>query len=245
MCFVGHGAFGVIGKRAWLSYFGVVGIGPELGWKLEPWVGMFDITMGVLMLLTPRRAIAYWMVAWAIWTALLRPLAGEPFWEALERGGNYGVPATIIVLMATDPVFGAARWRALTPAVLARLRWVLTATVALLLVGHGALGVIGKHGLEVNYSSVMSASTASLITPYVGWFEIALALAVLVRPSSPLLLCVAAWKLLTEMLFLTAGSPVWEVVERGGSYVGPIALAMVLALEKNRVDADRRGQPHG
>jgi hypothetical protein len=37
--FVGHGAFGILTKAAWVPYFGVVGIPPELGWKLMPLIG--------------------------------------------------------------------------------------------------------------------------------------------------------------------------------------------------------------
>ena len=43
-----------------------------------------------------------------------------------------------------------------------------------------------------------------------------------------LLLFVAAWKLATEFLFVTAGAPIWEFVERAGSYAAPIALAVLL-----------------
>jgi hypothetical protein len=54
------------------------------------------------------------------------------------------------------------------------------------------------------------------------------------------------WKLATEMLFLSAGAPVWEVVERGGSYLAPLALFVMLshrAALKHRivlVDAEAR-----
>jgi len=60
-----------------------------------------------------------------------------------------------------------------------------------------------------------------------GWFEIALAALVVWRPATGLLLFVAAWKLVTESLFLVAGAPVWEFVERAGSYAAPLALAML------------------
>ena len=65
--------FGVITKEAWVPYFGVAGIGREMAFRLMPLVVALDILMGCLMLLGPRPAIAYWMIAWATWTALLRP----------------------------------------------------------------------------------------------------------------------------------------------------------------------------
>lgn len=217
LCFVGHGAFGIIGKEAWLPYFAVAGIGPATGRALEPWIGTLDVVLGCLMLARPRMAIGAWMALWATWTALLRPLAGEPFWEALERAGNYGVPAALVLWMMFDGELARRR-----------IRIVLQGTVALLMIGHGALGVIGKHGLVVNLSSVLPAGAASLVTPYLGWLEILLALAVLVRPSVSLLVGIAVWELATESLFITAGAPFWEVVERGGSYAAPIALTLLL-----------------
>ena len=108
MCFVGHGAFGIVTKQAWVPYFAVAGVGRDAAYTLMPLIGAVDITLGCLILLRPRPAIALWMVVWAVWTALLRPLAGEPVWEAVERAGNYGVPATLLILMSRG-----AGWRGL------------------------------------------------------------------------------------------------------------------------------------
>jgi len=44
-----------------------------------------------------------------------------------------------------------------------------------------------------------------------------------------LLLLVAAWKLATEALFPLTGAPIWEFIERGGSYAAPLALAALMA----------------
>ena len=62
-----------------------------------------------------------------------------------------------------------------------------------------------------------------------GWFEIGLAMAVAIRPAAGLLVFVAAWKLATESLFIVAGAPIWEFVERAGSYAAPLALGVLLA----------------
>jgi hypothetical protein len=64
----------------------------------------------------------------------------------------------------------------------------------------------------------------------VGWFELGLAAAVAARPVVPLLVLVTAWKLATESLFIVAGEPFWEFVERAGSYAAPLALAVLLRL---------------
>lgn len=234
LCFVGHGAFGIITKRAWVPYFGVVGIGSNTAYHLMPLIGLLDITMGCVMLLTPRPVVVYWMVAWAAWTALLRPLSGESVWEALERAGNFGVPAAVLAMIHQPKSLGGAfrrlRFRVLDASLLPRLQFVLLLTAVLLLAGHGALGLMGKPGLTANYAAVFPDNAAAIMTPVLGAFELALAVLLSRRPSVSLALFIALWKLATESLFLAAGAPFWEIVERGGSYAAPLALAIVLSL---------------
>ncbi|HSJ09980.1 MAG TPA: hypothetical protein VK928_08695, partial [Longimicrobiales bacterium] len=98
LCFIGHGAFGFITKAAWLPYFGVIGIPAEWAWRLMPIVGAIDVLAGMAILFGPSRLPLVYMVTWALWTALLRPLAGEPVFETLERAGNYGVPLAFLML---------------------------------------------------------------------------------------------------------------------------------------------------
>src|SRR6202012_713729 len=79
MCFIGHGAFGIITKPIWANYFAVFGIGHDMAYKLMPVLGSFDILLGLIMLVKPIRAIALWLVIWGGITASLRTLTGEPF----------------------------------------------------------------------------------------------------------------------------------------------------------------------
>ena len=235
-------------KRAWLPYFAVANIGPDTAYRLMPMIGALDIAMGCLVLLRPRRATLYWMALWAVWTALLRPLSGESWWEAVERAGNYGMPIVMIVMLASwrgiVGFFGSARFGELTPELLHRVKIVLVVVVALLLIGHGALGVESKRGLITNYASIIPQDLAARATPWIGGGEIALAIALARWPSVPLALFAAFWKLSTESLFVVAGQPFWEIVERGGSYAAPVALAVVLILaararERSAPDAIR------
>ncbi|MDQ3172513.1 MAG: hypothetical protein M3Q91_02240 [Acidobacteriota bacterium] len=53
--YVGHGAFGIITKRAWLPYFAFVGISEPTAFKLMPLIGTLDIAMGILVLFLPIR----------------------------------------------------------------------------------------------------------------------------------------------------------------------------------------------
>lgn len=215
-CFIGHGAFGFITKAAWLPYFGVVGIPEAWAWRLMPIVGAVDVTAGMWVLFAPRGLPLVYMSVWALWTALLRPLSGESVFEAVERAANYGVPFALLTLTVMPK---------------ARVASILQWTTALLLAGHGALGAInGKATLSTHYATI---GLPPVTTAFVGWFEIALAIAVLVRPAIGLLLFVAAWKIATESLFLVAGAPIWEFVERAGSYAAPIALAAMVRIPEN------------
>lgn len=229
-CYIGHGAFGVMGKEAWLPYFAVAGIGPDLAWTLMPVVGSFDILIGILALVTPRPAVLVYAATWGVWTALLRPLSGESVLETLERAGNYGVPIAFLILagVAWRPTL---RWlrevevSALTPERRRSVTMALRITVATLLIGHGGLALLGKP-LLADHLAALGLPDGSLAL--VGAFEMALAAAVLVKPIPGLLLGILAWKVGTEALYPITGAPFWEFVERAGSYVAPLALWLMV-----------------
>ena len=228
-CFIGHGAFGVITKAAWVPYFAVGGVNEAWAWRLMPWIGWMDITVGILALVRPCRALFGWAAVWTIWTALLRPLSGEPFWEALERAGNYGVPLAILAGIGLSGSWFGRLPSVQTPlAARGRLAWSLRLTTFLLLVGHAGLGFFShKAGLARHYGALGVADPAALV-PQVGLFEFFLAGLVLVLPRPGLLLAVCFWKIAAETLFLVSGAPVWEFIERFGSYTAPLALALLL-----------------
>jgi hypothetical protein len=60
-----------------------------------------------------------------------------------------------------------------------------------------------------------------------GAIEVALAMVVLLVPRPGLLAGVALWKIGTEMLYPMAGAPIWEWIERGGSFAAPLLLAIL------------------
>ena len=101
--FVGHGAFGVLTKQAWVPYFTLFGFPEAWAWTLMPVVGSVDITLGVLALVAPTRAGLLYMGCWGFFTALLRPLAGEGGWEFLERSYNFGVPWLMLWMHGVSP----------------------------------------------------------------------------------------------------------------------------------------------
>jgi len=248
LCFIGHGAFGFITKAAWLPYFAVVGIPEVWAWRLMPLVGAVDVTAGMMVLFAPRRFALGYMTLWALWTALLRPLSGEPVFETIERAGNYGVPFALLVISGWPR--NLRGWFSSTPPApvshllaadgrqqLAVLQRALQIATVLLLAGHGALGAIsGKSLFATHYAAV---GLPDGLTASIGWFELGLAAIIAVRPFASVLLFACAWKLATESLFIAAGAHVWELVERAGSFAAPLALALLM----QRVAADEHEAP--
>jgi hypothetical protein len=241
LCFIGHGAFGFITKAAWVPYFGLVGISESWAYTLMPLIGAVDVTVGMAVLFAPRRVALGYMALWAVWTALLRPFSGDSVFEAVERAGNYGVPFALLLYSGFPRTSGdwLGRVTALPPsrAQLDLVKRALHVTTVMLLAGHGALGAItGKAVLAKHFAAL--GMTGS-IAPVLGWGELALAACIAVRPSVALLVVAAAWKLASESLFLVAGDPVWELVERAGSYAAPFALALLL-MQSGQGDRSRR-----
>jgi hypothetical protein len=244
LCFIGHGAFGFITKAAWVPYFAVVGIPEAWAWRLMPMVGAVDVMAGMAVLYAPRALPLVYMAVWATWTALLRPFAGEPVWEAFERAGNYGVPLALLALTGWPRSLGGL-WRDAGHAVRdddagRGAQVILQCSTVLLLIGHGALGALTvKPQLTAHWASIALPSTTTVLA---GWLEIALALAIALRAWPALLIVAAMWKLATESLWLVSGAPVWEFVERAGSYAAPLALAaLVVARTRSRSRREQGG----
>jgi len=227
MCFIGHGAFGIITKPIWCNYFAVFGIGHDMAYRLMPIAGAVDIVMGIVMLAYPIRAIAGWLVIWGIITASLRPLSGEPFAEFIERAGNFGAPLALLLLSGGSVAKVSAWLRPINPNIAADAKTMARVTICLrvigflLLLGHGWLNIFEKKGLISQYAALGFANPV-VVAHVVGTFEILAACTVLVRPMRPVLMIFLIWKAGSELFY-----PHWEIfewVERGGSYGTILAL---------------------
>ncbi len=235
MEFVGHGAAGISLKEGWVRYFAVFGFDRQTIFFLMPVVGVVDISLGILGFVSPRRWALVWCAFWGLMTATLRPLSGESIWEVLDRAGNYGGPLAFLVLSGLpraprdwiDPV----RWRPVTRATLKRLAVILQWITALVLIGHGAYGaLLQKPQLLDQYTKVGLTSLpfiGSGFEPGLGWFEISLGLGIALRPVRALVLTAFLYKIGTELLYPLTGYPLYEFVERGFTYVAPLALFLV------------------
>ncbi len=232
MCFIGHGAFGIITKPIWCNYFAVFGITHDMAYRLMPLLGSFDILLGILILVYPIRIIPAWLVVWAILTAFLRPLSGEPFAEFLERAGNYGAPLVFLLLSgnlqknAAAILVPAPSDTALDEKALRTVTIGLRVIVFLLLAGHGWLNMIEKKGLLSQYEG-LGFSHPAAIARLVGIAETGAALTLLLRPSRSMVIVLLLWKMGSELFY--PHYELFEWIERGGSY--GVLLALWFALE--------------
>lgn len=253
LCFIGHGAWGVITKAGWLPFYNVFGIQPDFAYMTMPLVGSMDIVLGIILLFAPLRAIMLYMGIWAVFTALLRPMAGMGWWEFLERGGNYGAPLAMLYLSGLYPRV-KDYFKVLPEPVLDRdsartMAFHLRIYAAFLMIGHGGYcAFVHKKMLIDHFASVHlppqgMMSDLQFITA-VGWFELVLGVLIFLKPWRWLCLLIVFWKLSTEFLYVTHGPIVWDIfefIERWGSYGVPLALYFLMdpknvlpqAFEKN------------
>jgi len=233
LCFIGHGTWGLITKSGWLPFFASQGIEPEVAWKLQPLIGLFDILMAIILLRKPNRTILIWMFLWALWTAILRPLAGNlekvevdgewivqlatdsmrvakmQTWEFWERAGNWGPP---FILLVMGGAFALTRKDLLTPysdptikeSTIDTVFFLCKACLSLLLIGHGGFGfAVEKKMLIDHWQSIGVNADVAFITQ-IGYAEFALGVLIFIVPVRPIILLALVWKLFTEILYVPA-----------------------------------------
>ena len=96
--FFGHGVFALMVKAGWIPYFTAVGISESAAMILLPLIGLMDIAIAILALVKPMKWVLVWATAWAFITALIRPIAGEPIWDFVERTANWAVPLALLAM---------------------------------------------------------------------------------------------------------------------------------------------------
>jgi len=105
--FLGHGVFALQGKKDWIGWFAQFGISDTgTATQLLFLLGVIDIVLGILILIKPVRLALLWMVFWGFWTALVRPLVGEPIWDFIERFANWGAPLALLLIIGRPKSLG-------------------------------------------------------------------------------------------------------------------------------------------
>ena len=98
--FVGHGVFALQGKPQWVGWIQqFTGVGASTAGQLLFLIGLMDLAVALVVLVRPVRPVLLWAALWGFWTALLRPLVGEPVWDFVERWANWGVPLALFLLL--------------------------------------------------------------------------------------------------------------------------------------------------
>lgn len=104
--FVGHGVFALQGKKAWVGWISqLTGAGAETAGTLLFLIGAMDLFVALIILLKPIRVALLWAAFWGFWTALVRPLVGEPIWDFIERWSNWGAPLALLLIMGWPKTF--------------------------------------------------------------------------------------------------------------------------------------------
>lgn len=96
--FLGHGVFALQAKAGWIPYFTAIGISESTAATLLPMIGIVDVLVALFVLVWPFRLLLVWAALWGFWTALLRPIAGEPVWDFIERWTNWAAPLALLAL---------------------------------------------------------------------------------------------------------------------------------------------------
>ncbi len=102
--FFGHAMFAVQGKAAWIPWVQkFLPLSNAGAIQFLFWIGVLDIIIALVVLVKPFRPVVLWAVFWGFWTALLRPIVGESFWDFIERWTNWAAPlALYFVLRSKD-----------------------------------------------------------------------------------------------------------------------------------------------
>ena len=258
--FIFHGAWGIVGKEAWIPFFGFAGIGPESAVVLQRLVGVMDITLGLITMFAPTRWALIWIIVWAVWTASLRPLTGSAWWYFLERSGNYGPPIAFLIYAGWGRNINGwlmpIKSFALSINKIKAIKWVLRISIGVQLITHGLYGVIeGKEVLIGHFSSVGLPGTLMdpeyfLLT--IGWMEIAMGALILLKPFRAALVLVILWEVFLGLLYPISGLPetehaqiyqVFRTLERFGDYAGPFALLYLMSFKPEPARTERAPDP--
>jgi hypothetical protein len=97
--FFGHGMFAFNGKEQWIGWMQqLTGVDTATAIMLLTFVGLMDILVALIVLFKPVRVVFLWAALWGFWTAILRPIVGEPIWDFVERWANWGAPLALLLM---------------------------------------------------------------------------------------------------------------------------------------------------
>ncbi|HLC22438.1 MAG TPA: hypothetical protein VJJ79_01560 [Candidatus Nanoarchaeia archaeon] len=96
--FLGHGIFALQVKESWIPLLTTFGFSDATATTLLPFIGSMDIVVAFFALFWPLRIVLMWATFWGFATALIRPIAGQPIWEFVERTANWAAPFALLLI---------------------------------------------------------------------------------------------------------------------------------------------------
>ncbi|MBI3032485.1 hypothetical protein HYY69_03350 [Candidatus Woesearchaeota archaeon] len=96
--FLGHGVFALMIKKSWIPYLTIVGFSEQTATTLLFLIGITDICVALFALFKPLKIVLLWATIWGFATALIRPIAGEPIWDFVERSANWAAPLALLII---------------------------------------------------------------------------------------------------------------------------------------------------
>ncbi|RJP44141.1 hypothetical protein C4587_02300 [Candidatus Parcubacteria bacterium] len=101
--FFGHGVFALQGKEAWIGWIArLIGVGDGPAGQVLFLIGLMDLAIALIVLVRPISWLLLWAAFWGFWTALVRPIVGEPVWDFVERWANWGAPLALFFLLKKE-----------------------------------------------------------------------------------------------------------------------------------------------
>lgn len=94
--FLGHGALALGGKADWVNWISqMIKVDAGLATQLLLLIGAADVLVALWVLIKPWKPVLLWAAFWGFWTALVRPLVGQSWWDFIERFANWGAPLAL------------------------------------------------------------------------------------------------------------------------------------------------------
>ncbi len=115
------------------------------------------------------------------------------------------------------------------------IEWILRIGVAGEFIGHGLLALGGKADWIKWISQMIGASpeVSATLLGWIGAFDLVVALIVLLRPVSAILLWAAFWGFWTALVRPLVGVGWLDFVERSTNWAAPLALLLLRGWPKN------------
>jgi hypothetical protein len=106
--FIGHGMIALLNLNpkwaGWVQYF--LPVSHDAAITILTLVGLMDLLVALIVLVKPFRLVLLWSVFWGFWTALMRPIVGEPIWDFVERSANWGAPLSLLLILGWPRTLG-------------------------------------------------------------------------------------------------------------------------------------------